>query len=83
MMMNDRGMRMVEAFAALEPGVTLEQAQAFASRLVSEPLIQVGALDVGTYVVALAVILATAVATCLVPSRRALRMDPANAFRGA
>jgi predicted permease len=55
----------------------------FGARLVSKLLFHVGAMDIPTYAVVLAVILGTAAAACFVPSRRALRTDPANVFRAA
>jgi ABC-type lipoprotein release transport system permease subunit len=45
-------------------------------------LFQVAATDISTYAVVVAVVLGTAVLSCLVPSRRALRADPAAVFRG-
>ena len=53
-----------------------------ASRVVGKLLFHVAATDVATYVVVVAVILGTAIGACLVPSRRALRTDPAGVFRG-
>jgi ABC-type lipoprotein release transport system permease subunit len=37
--------------------------------------------DAATYAATIAVILGTAIAACLIPSRRALRTDPAGVFR--
>jgi ABC-type lipoprotein release transport system permease subunit len=54
-----------------------------ATRLIGKLLFHVGATDVATYVVVVAVILGTAAGACLVPSRRALRTDPASVFRAA
>jgi predicted permease len=54
---------------------------AAASRLITKMLFHVAATDVWTYVAVAAVILGTAAAACLVPSRRALRADPAQVFR--
>ncbi|MGE5098899.1 MAG: ABC transporter permease [Deltaproteobacteria bacterium] len=55
---------------------------AAASRLITKMLFQVAATDVWTYCAVAVVILGTAAAACLVPSRRALRADPAQVFRG-
>ena len=52
-----------------------------ATRLMRQLLFSVTPSDTATYVVAMAVILGTAVAACLVPSRRALATDPAGVFR--
>jgi len=54
-----------------------------AARLISKLLFQVGTTDTATYVVVVAVILGTAIGACLVPSRRAVRTDPAGVFRTA
>ena len=51
-----------------------------ATRLMRQLLFSVTPSDTATYVVATAVILGTAVAACLVPSRRALETDPAGVF---
>jgi putative ABC transport system permease protein len=51
--------------------------------LVSRLLFHVGATDPATYVMVAAVILGTATVACFIPSRRALRADPARVFRGA
>jgi ABC-type antimicrobial peptide transport system permease subunit len=53
-----------------------------ASHLITKLLFQVAATDISTYAVVVAVVLGTAVLSCLVPSRRALRADPAAVFRG-
>ena len=53
---------------------------AAASRLITKMLFHVTATDAWTYVAVAVVILGTAVAACLVPSRRALRADPAQVF---
>jgi len=53
-----------------------------ASRLIGKMLFHVTATDATTYAGVAAVILATAVTACLVPSRRALRADPAQVLRG-
>ncbi|MFI5232451.1 MAG: ADOP family duplicated permease [Gemmatimonadales bacterium] len=50
--------------------------------LVSSLLFHVGATDPATYVMVAAVILGTAAVACFIPSRRALRADPARVFRG-
>ncbi len=50
--------------------------------VVARLLFHVGATDPATYVMVSAVILATAVVACFIPSRRALRADPARVFRG-
>jgi predicted permease len=54
---------------------------AAASRLITKLLFHVTVTDTWTYVAVAAVILGTAAAACLVPSRRALRADPAQVFR--
>jgi putative ABC transport system permease protein len=53
-----------------------------ASHLITKLLFQVAATDISTYAVVVAVVLGTAVLSCLVPSRRALRANPAAVFRG-
>ncbi len=53
-----------------------------ASHLITKLLFQVAATDISTYAVVVAVVLGTAVMSCLVPSRRALRANPAAVFRG-
>jgi putative ABC transport system permease protein len=52
-----------------------------AARLMRQLLFSVTPSDASTYATAIAVILGTAVVACLVPSRRALRTDPAGVFR--
>lgn len=52
-----------------------------ASRLVETLLFHISATDAPTYVGVSTLILATAAAACLVPSRRALRADPSQVFR--
>jgi predicted permease len=52
------------------------------SRLIAKMLFHVTATDAMTYAVVAAVILATAVVACLIPSRRALAADPARVLRG-
>lgn len=52
------------------------------SRFAAQLLFHVGATDVATYAAVAAVIFGTATAACVVPSRRALRADPARVFRG-
>lgn len=52
------------------------------SRLVAKLLFHVTPTDALTYTGVALVILATAAAACFVPSRRALRTDPARVFRG-
>jgi putative ABC transport system permease protein len=51
------------------------------SRLLSKLLFHVTPTDVGTYAAVGAVILATSAIACFLPSRRALRADPARVFR--
>jgi predicted permease len=51
------------------------------SRLVSKLLFQVTPTDLVTYACVSLVILATATIACFLPSRRALRADPARVFR--
>ena len=58
-------------------GVAIEISR-FATRL----LFHVGATDLATYAAVAAVIFGTATAACVIPSRRALRADPARVFRG-
>jgi predicted permease len=50
--------------------------------VVARLLFHVGATDPATYVTVSTVILATAIVACFIPSRRALRADPARVFRG-
>ena len=50
-------------------------------RVASAMLFHVSPSDLATYLAATVLILATAVAACLIPSRRALRADPAQVFR--
>ncbi len=55
----------------------------FAMRgIVARLLFHVGATDVVTYTAVATVILGTAAVACFVPSRRALKADPARVFRG-
>jgi predicted permease len=54
---------------------------AAASRLITKLLFHVTVTDTWTYLAVAVVILGTAAAACLVPSRRALRADPAQVFR--
>ena len=51
------------------------------SRLVAKLLFHVAPTDAVTYVCVAAVILSTATVACFLPSRRALRADPARVFR--
>jgi len=63
-------------------GVLLGLAGALAgTRLLSSLLFNVRAADGATFVSAAALLLATAVAACLVPARRAARVQPAVALR--
>lgn len=52
-----------------------------ASRLVAKLLFHIAPTDALTYALVAAVILATAAIACFIPSRRALRTDPARVFR--
>ena len=52
-----------------------------ATKLLSSLLYGVGASDPRTYGIAAAVVLATALAACAVPARRAMRVDPMVAIR--
>jgi predicted permease len=54
---------------------------AAASRLITKLLFHVTVTDTWTYLAVAVLILGTAAAACLVPSRRALRADPAQVFR--
>jgi ABC-type antimicrobial peptide transport system permease subunit len=54
-----------------------------ASKLVQGLLFKIGSTDVLTYAVVAGLIVATALVSCLLPSRRALRADPARIFRGS
>jgi putative ABC transport system permease protein len=49
--------------------------------LVSQLLFHVGATDIATYVMVSIVIVGTAAVACFIPSRRALKADPACVFR--
>jgi putative ABC transport system permease protein len=70
------GMTIVVTGLAVGAGVSFA-----ATRLMSKLLFQVTTTDVSTYVAVIVVVLATAAGACLVPSRRALRTDPASVFR--
>ena len=72
-----QGLAMVVIGLAIGFGIAFE-----ASRLVTKLLFHVSATDATTYVAVGGVILATATLACLLPSRRALRTDPAQALRG-
>ncbi len=50
--------------------------------VVGRLLFHVGATDLATYAAVATVILGTAAVACFVPSRRALKADPARVFRG-
>jgi putative ABC transport system permease protein len=52
------------------------------SRFAAHLLFHIGATDMATYAAVAALIFSTAAIACLVPSRRALRADPARVFRG-
>lgn len=72
-----------QGLAMVAFGLAIGFAIAFeASRLVTKLLFHVTATDAMTYVAVGAVIVATAMVACLLPSRRALRADPAQALRG-
>lgn len=51
------------------------------ARVISAMLFQVGAADWPSYLVAAGALVASAVVACLVPARRALRVDPITALR--
>jgi ABC-type antimicrobial peptide transport system permease subunit len=51
-------------------------------RLVTKLLFNVTPTDTQTYMSVVILILATAAVACFLPSRRALRADPAQVFRG-
>jgi putative ABC transport system permease protein len=71
------GLLIVTLGLAIGWGVAIEVSK-FAARL----LFHVGATDLTTYTAVAAVLFGTALIACLVPSRRALRTDPARVFRG-
>lgn len=52
-----------------------------AARLVEGMLFQIDATDPGTYVLVTAFFLVLALAACVIPARRALKVDPVEAFR--
>jgi ABC-type antimicrobial peptide transport system permease subunit len=52
-----------------------------ATRLIGTLLYEVSATDVRTYVAVTVVLAAIGVLSCLVPARRALRVDPIKALR--
>jgi predicted permease len=72
------GLVIVSLGLAIGWGVAVE-----ASKFAAQLLFHVGATDPATYAAVAAVIFGTATVACLVPSRRALRADPARVFRGA
>jgi len=77
-------LRMVIArgMALVGVGVVLGVAGSLvATRLVQGMLFQVNATDPGTYAGVTALFLVLALAACLVPASRALRVDPVDAFR--
>ncbi len=71
------GLVIVAVGLAVGWGVALE-----ASKFATQLLFHVASTDLATYAVVAAVIFGTATIACLVPSRRALRADPARVFRG-
>jgi putative ABC transport system permease protein len=71
------GLVIVALGLAVGWGVALE-----ISRFTTRLLFHVGATDAATYAAVAAVIFGTATVACAVPSRRALRADPARVFRG-
>jgi predicted permease len=82
----DRGqvMRLVmsDGLTIVVIGVVIGLAvSAASSRLVTKLLFHITATDAWTYLAVGVVVLGTAVVACLVPSRRALRADPAQVFR--
>jgi ABC-type antimicrobial peptide transport system permease subunit len=52
-----------------------------AGRLFTPILYQVSATDPATYILTIALLAAIATIACIVPARRAVRVDPAVAFR--
>ena len=70
------------ALTQLVIGATLGVAGAFGvGRLLRSMLVQIPAADPVTLVAIVALLLAVAVAACLWPSRRAMRLDPVTALR--
>ncbi len=72
-----QGLAMVVIGLVIGFGIAFE-----ASRLVTKLLFHVTATDAATYFAVAAVIVTTATLACLLPSRRAVRADPAQALRG-
>jgi putative ABC transport system permease protein len=77
MLVMRQGMAIVGVGLVVGVGVALG-----ASRLVARLLFNVTPTDGLTYAGVVILILATAAIACFLPSRRALRADPAQVFRG-
>ena len=71
------GLVIVAVGLAVGWGIAIE-----ASKFATQLLFHIASTDVATYAAVAAVIFGTATIACLVPSRRALRADPARVFRG-
>ena len=64
------------------PGLALGLAGSFAvTRILKDALVQVSPADPVTLVVASAVLIVAALLGCLIPARRAMRVDPVIALR--
>ncbi|HSR53204.1 MAG TPA: ADOP family duplicated permease [Acidobacteriota bacterium] len=69
---------MYPALAGLAIGLA---ASAAAARLLSSMLYRVGTWDVATFGASVAAVLAAALAACLIPAKRATRVDPVQSLR--